>query len=126
MCNRAGVCKLIRFGRYTLDRQRSSLIAAGNPIALRPKSFNVLVYLVENPGRVVSKDELGEAVWPGVPVSDESLTKSVSEVRLALGDSIIARGDDRSQARDFIAKAHELDNWSAPRFDRTRALARRA
>ncbi|HEY7297843.1 MAG TPA: winged helix-turn-helix domain-containing protein [Xanthobacteraceae bacterium] len=85
MSNGSSPCKLFWFGRYTLDRGRASLMASGRPVALRPKAFDVLVYLVENRGRVVSKDELGETVWPGVEVTDESIAKSVSEVRLALG-----------------------------------------
>jgi adenylate cyclase len=52
---------------------------------LRPKSFEVLRYLVENAGRLVSKDEIVKAIWPNVIVTDESLTRCVSDVRLALG-----------------------------------------
>ena len=85
MSNGSDACQLIRFGRYTLDRGRASLTADGKPVVLRPKPFDVLHYLLENADRVVSKDELGEAVWPGIAVSDELLAKSVSEVRLALG-----------------------------------------
>jgi DNA-binding winged helix-turn-helix (wHTH) protein len=59
---------------------------ADREIDLRPKSFEVLRYLVENAGRLVSKDELIQTAWPDVTVTDESLTQCVSEVRLALGD----------------------------------------
>src|SRR5262249_42112639 len=51
-----------------------------------PKSFEVLCYLVENAGRLVTKDELIRTVWPDVTVTDESLTQCVSEVRQAIGD----------------------------------------
>jgi DNA-binding winged helix-turn-helix (wHTH) protein len=53
---------------------------------LRRKSFEVLRYLVENTGRVVTKEELIKAVWPDVTISDESLTQCISEVRRALGE----------------------------------------
>jgi DNA-binding winged helix-turn-helix (wHTH) protein len=53
---------------------------------LRPKSFEVLRYLLEHPGRVVSKEEVMTAVWPDTTVSDESLTRCVSDVLRALGD----------------------------------------
>lgn len=53
---------------------------------LRPKTFGVLAHLVENAGRLVSKDELMQAVWTDVVVSDESVAKCISEVRTALGD----------------------------------------
>ena len=54
---------------------------------LRPKSFAVLKYLVENAGRLVAKDELINAIWPSVSVTDESLTHCVSDIRRALSDS---------------------------------------
>jgi DNA-binding winged helix-turn-helix (wHTH) protein len=54
---------------------------------LRPKSFEVLSYLVANSDRLVSKDEIVKAVWPDVCVTDDALTHCVSEVRLAIGDS---------------------------------------
>jgi TolB-like protein/DNA-binding winged helix-turn-helix (wHTH) protein/Tfp pilus assembly protein PilF len=78
------------FGDYTLDLTRGSLRAGDHTIELRPKSFAVLEYLVRNAGRLVSKDELIQAVWPDVAVSDDSLAKCVSEVRAALRD-----GDQR-------------------------------
>jgi TolB-like protein/DNA-binding winged helix-turn-helix (wHTH) protein/Tfp pilus assembly protein PilF len=80
------VPRSFRFGEYTLDLARGSLRAGDRVLALRPKSFAVLAYLVENAGRLVSKDELMEAVWADVVVSDESLVKCVSEVRAALDD----------------------------------------
>jgi TolB-like protein/DNA-binding winged helix-turn-helix (wHTH) protein/Tfp pilus assembly protein PilF len=79
--------RAFRFGVYTLDLTRGSLRAGDRLIELRPKSFGVLAYLVENAGRLVPKDELMAAVWSDVVVSDESLAKCVSEVRAALGDS---------------------------------------
>ena len=53
---------------------------------MRPKSFEVLRYLLDNNGRVVRKGEIMDAVWPGVTVSDESLAHCVYEVRRALSD----------------------------------------
>jgi class 3 adenylate cyclase/predicted ATPase len=53
----------------------------------RPKSFLLLRYLVENSGRLVSRDELIKALWPDVIATDESVTRCVSDVRMALGDS---------------------------------------
>ena len=79
--------RAFRFGDHTLDLTRGCLQAGDRVIELRPKSFGVLAFLVEHPGRLVSKDELMEAVWPDVVVSDESLAKCVSEVRAALRDT---------------------------------------
>ena len=74
------------FGGYVLDVTRRSLCAGAREIELRPKSFDVLAYLVENPGRLVVKDEIMRAVWPDVTVTDESLTRCVSDVRQAIDD----------------------------------------
>jgi adenylate cyclase len=80
------VTKLLQFDDFTLDTARSRLLGpGGGEIALRPKSFDVVRYLLEHAGRVVGKDELMKAVWPGVTVSDESLAQCISEVRRALG-----------------------------------------
>ncbi|WP_422001264.1 winged helix-turn-helix domain-containing protein [Reyranella sp.] len=77
--------KLLQFDDFTLDTARSRLLGPGGEIALRPKSFDVIRHLLEQAGRVVGKDELMQAVWPGVAVSDESLAQCISEVRRALG-----------------------------------------
>jgi len=78
---------MFQFEGYTLDIARYSLRTADREIALRRKSFEVLRYLVENPDRVVTKEELFQAIWPNVVVTDESLAHCVSEVRQAIGDS---------------------------------------
>ncbi|HYE88840.1 MAG TPA: winged helix-turn-helix domain-containing protein [Vicinamibacterales bacterium] len=58
----------------------------GHEIPLRPQAFDLLTYLLENSGRLVSKDELMKAVWPGVFVTDDSLVQCVRDVRRAIGD----------------------------------------
>src|SRR5262245_17484560 len=78
---------MFRFEGYTLDIVRHSLRAADREVALRPKNFELLRYLVENPDRLVTKEELLKAIWPNVTVTDESLMRCVSEVRQAIGDS---------------------------------------
>jgi adenylate cyclase len=78
--------KRLRFDRYLLDLDRGCLLLDGNEVVLRPKTFAVLQYLVENSGRLVSKDELFAAVWPNLAVTDDALVQSVGELRRALGD----------------------------------------
>jgi adenylate cyclase len=78
---------MFQFEGYTLDIARGSLRAADREVQLRPKSFEVLRYLVENADRLVTKEELIKAIWPNVVVTDESLTHCISEVRQAIGDS---------------------------------------
>src|SRR5215472_9665203 len=77
---------MFRFGGYTLDVARSSLRTADRDVELRPKSFEVLRYLLENADRVVTKGKLINAIWPDVVVTDQVLTHCVSEVRQAIGD----------------------------------------
>ena len=77
---------MFRFNGYTLDIACNALRTADREVALRPKSFELLRYLVENPDRLVTKDELLKAIWPNVTVTDQALTHCVSEVREAIGD----------------------------------------
>jgi adenylate cyclase len=78
--------KRLQFDRYVLDLDRGCLLLDGNEITLRPKTFAVLQYLIENFGRLVSKDELFAAVWPNLAVTDDALVQSIGELRRALGD----------------------------------------
>jgi DNA-binding winged helix-turn-helix (wHTH) protein len=78
--------EMFQFEGYTLDVARSSLRTGDRDVELRPKSFEVLSYLVENAGRLVTKEELIEAIWPDVIASDQVLAHCVSEARQAIGD----------------------------------------
>lgn len=74
------------FAGFELDAVQRSLKRGVTPIELRPRSFDVLAYLLGAGARVVGKDELLQALWPGVVVTEESLTRCVSDIRHALGD----------------------------------------
>src|SRR5215468_927878 len=76
-----------QFEGYTLDMRRGCLRAGDREIELRPKSFEMLCYLVENPGRLIPKEELIKALWPNTTAGDESLARCMSDVRQALGDA---------------------------------------
>jgi adenylate cyclase len=78
--------KQLRFDRYLLDLNRGCLFLGEDEITLRPKTFAILRHLVENPGRLVSKDELFAAVWPNLAITDDVLVQSIGELRRALGD----------------------------------------
>src|SRR5262249_10949305 len=78
--------QLYDFEGYALDLTRGCLLGERGEIALRPKSFELLRCLIENAGRLISKDELLNAVWPNVIVSDDSLAQCISELRHALDD----------------------------------------
>ncbi len=75
------------FDGFVLDSARLELRHRGTPVHLEPKSFTLLLYLVENADRVVPRDEILDHVWPGVFVTDASLSGAIAQIRRALGDS---------------------------------------
>jgi TolB-like protein/DNA-binding winged helix-turn-helix (wHTH) protein/Flp pilus assembly protein TadD len=77
---------LYRFGGMTLDPVRRSLRNGSGDVPLRPKSFEMLIYFITNAGRLLPKEELMQAAWPGVFVTDDSLVQCVKEIRRAVGD----------------------------------------
>jgi len=75
------------FDRFTLDLTRGCLQNGEEEIKLRPKSFEVLKYLVDNNGRLISKEELIHAVWANTAVTDDSLVQCLKDIRHALSDN---------------------------------------
>jgi DNA-binding winged helix-turn-helix (wHTH) protein len=78
--------QIYHFEDFTLDRTRGRLLRGGAEVKVRPKSFQVLSYLVEHNNRLISKEELISAVWPDTAVTDDSLVQCLRDVRLALSD----------------------------------------
>ena len=77
----------LRFAGFELDQPRAELRGpGGEAIKLRPKTLGILILLAANAGRVVSKQELMDAVWPNIHVGDDSLFQCIREIRTALGD----------------------------------------
>src|SRR5258705_1216698 len=74
------------FDGFTLDLTRGCLLRGAEEIKIPPKPFAALRYLVENPGRLLSKAELIEAIWPDTAVTDDSLVQCLMEVRRVLRD----------------------------------------
>jgi len=64
------------FDPWTLDCGRGAVVGEAGEVALRPRTFEVLRFLVENAGRLVPRDEILGAVWPNVTVTEESLTSA--------------------------------------------------
>jgi predicted ATPase len=75
-----------QFESYVLDTVNGCLWRGGVQISLPPKPFEVLRYLVDNPGRLVTHDELLDALWPETYVQPQVLRTYVLELRKALGD----------------------------------------
>jgi TolB-like protein len=88
------------FGDYEIDIERRELRRAETPIHVEPQVFDLLVYLVRNRERVVSKDDLIAAVWGGRIVSDSTLTSRINAARKAVGDS----GGDQKLIRTVARK----------------------
>ncbi len=76
-----------RFGDFTLDTDRGELLRDGATVKIRPKSFDVLHYLVNRQGRLVSRDELLDSIWAGTVVTEDAVTQCLIDIRKALGDA---------------------------------------
>ena len=73
------------FGPFVLDPARRVLARGDAPLSLSTKAFDLLLYLLENPDRVVGKDELFETIWPGKIVEESNLSQTVFTLRKTLG-----------------------------------------
>jgi len=78
---------LYHFEQFVLDPARRTLSRADSPVSLTPKAFDVLFFLAQNANRLVTKDELLQAVWGGTFVEEGNLTQYISHLRKALGDN---------------------------------------
>ena len=88
----------MEFGPFRLDPASGLLLKDGVPVPLTPKAFSVLQYLAARADRLVSKQELLDAIWPNVFVGDAVLKVTIGEIRRAL--------DDDPKAPKYIATAH--------------------
>ncbi len=78
---------LYEFDSFRLNPADHSLLCGGKPVPLTPKSFDILVTLIERKGLLVTKDELMKKIWPDSFVEEANLTVNVSALRKALGDT---------------------------------------
>jgi TolB-like protein len=98
---------IYRFGEFELDLARAELRAGGAACRVEPQVFALLVHLVENRDRLVSRDELLEKVWDGRVVSDAAIASRVKSARQALGDDGTAQRYIRTLHRQgyrFVAR----------------------
>ena len=79
----------VQFGRYRLRRSERQLLGSEGPVELSARSFDILSLLLSRPDDVISKDELFNAVWPGLVVEENTLQVHVSALRKALGAGTI-------------------------------------
>jgi len=77
---------LYEFGRFRCEPEEHRLLADGSPVFLSPKTFEILVVFLQSNGRLLTKDELMEKVWPDTFVEEANLTNNISTLRKVLGD----------------------------------------
>ncbi|MEY9879974.1 winged helix-turn-helix domain-containing tetratricopeptide repeat protein [Bradyrhizobium sp. USDA 329] len=106
-----------QFEDFLLDPERRELRHADTLVALEPQVFDLLTHLVRNRDRVVTRDNLLDAVWNGRIVSDSTLTSRINAARRAVGDSGEAQRLIRTVARKgvrFIGEVSELSAAARP------------
>lgn len=99
---------MFQFGQFVLDEPARSLRLSAREIPLQPRVFDLLVYLVRHRTRMVSKEELLEALWPGITVTENSLQRAVSALRKALRE-----GQMEGALRSYPRVGYRFDLESA-------------
>ena len=119
----------LRLDDSVLDLARREMWRGSEPVVVEPQVFDLLAYLMQHPDRVVSKDELLQAVWDGRIVSESAITNRINAARRAIGDSGEKQRLIRTVPRKgfrFIGaikkEAMEPANEAVPQGSRRRAL----
>lgn len=113
----------LTFDDYVLDVVHRELRQGANTIAMEPQVFDLLAHLVQNPDRIISRDEFLQAVWAGRLVSDSAIANRVNGARRAIGDSGEVQRRIRTVPRKgfrFVGPVHEEPAITprAPRAER--------
>ncbi len=111
----------LMFGDIVLDPARRELTRRGRAVTIAPQAFDLLLHLVRNRDRVVSKDDLLQAVWSGRIVSESTINSHINAVRVAIGDSGGEQSLVRTIARKgfrFIGEISLGQTEGAPQSDR--------
>jgi TolB-like protein/DNA-binding winged helix-turn-helix (wHTH) protein len=101
------------FGAFRLDPAERTLLREGAPVALTPKVFDTLVLLVENAGRLVTKDEFMKQVWADAFVEEATLAQTISQLRKALSDPEIIETVPKKGYR-FLSAVRTVDAAMQP------------
>jgi DNA-binding winged helix-turn-helix (wHTH) protein/pimeloyl-ACP methyl ester carboxylesterase len=117
---------IIRFENHSLDTDRRELRHGADLVAVEPQVFDVLLYLMQNRDRVVSKDDLIAGVWGGRIVSDSTLTSRINAARKAIGDNGERQTLIRTVPRKGFRFVGDIDDATAPEQVRPTALERAA
>ena len=114
---------LYSFAEYTLDAARRELRRGPEAVAVEPQVFDLLVYLIENRDRVVSKDDLFASVWGGRIVSDSTLTSRIFAARKAVSDGADTQRLIRTIPRKGFRFVGEVAHDTPPVPEKTPAAA---
>jgi TolB-like protein/Tfp pilus assembly protein PilF len=95
---------VFQFNHFTLDTAQYRLCLSGKPVAVEPQVFDLLVYLINNRERVVTRDELFENLWKGKVVTDAALGVRLKDARKAVGDS----GDRQAVIKTFTRRGYQF------------------
>jgi DNA-binding winged helix-turn-helix (wHTH) protein len=112
---RSAASMQIRFADLMLDTDRRELCRGTEPIDVEPQVFDLLVYLVQNRDRVVSRDDLIADIWGGRIVSDSTVTSRINAARKAIGDSGREQRLIRTVSRKGIRFIVDVDAPAVPR-----------
>ena len=128
--------KVYRFGDIEVDIATREMTRAGETVLLNAKTFDLLQVLVENRGKILSKDELLEIVWPGQFVEENNLTVQMSTLRKALGNgkpviktipgkgySFVADVTTVNDPTDVVVESHEISRIVVEEFSPTSELS---
>ena len=102
------------FGEFRLDAERPRLFRNGEIIPLTPKAIETLVVLVQNPGKLLEREELMQTIWAETFVEDANLTVAVSQLRKALGPSADFIETIPRVGYRFVANVKDLEDAAAP------------
>ena len=110
---------LYEFGKFRCIPREHLLLCEGKPVSLSPKSFEILVALIQSNGRLLTKDELMRQVWPDSFVEEANLTVNISALRKALGEVLGGQQYIETVPKRgyrFVAAVHEFmdDGKSSP------------
>src|SRR5215204_25888 len=104
--------QIYEFGAFRLDLADRLLTQKGSPVALTPKAFEVLVWLIERRGHLVEKDELMQKVWADSIVEEGNLSRTIWMLRQALGDDRNGHGLIQTVPKHgyrFVADVEAID-----------------
>lgn len=116
----------VQLGKAIFDRDNGRLIdLEGAPLSLRPQSFEVLCLLAARPEEILSREDIFDAIWPDVAVTDDSLTQCIADIRKAIGDQertilrtmprkgyqLVPQSKAKTQRRHHVGIASVLRRW---------------